>query len=477
MNESVAIPIKKIKKVKQSSGAIWTKRLGLIVLIMIIFGLPASFAVAYNNRIYPNVTVAGIQVGGMTYEEAKSAIESKSKILAAQELRLSIDGKNVNPKLDELGIGFDIEKAITSAYSIGRQNGFKNRFRQTWNLLKSGFKVELSLTIDEQKLDFYIDNLNSTISVKPTNATLTVNDGAVLLVPAQNGYGFNKEKLKDAIQKAVDKGDLNRQISLELEKIEAEVQNEGTNSAAEISKKYLAAAPITVKYQDKTWIADAGEIGSWLNFTAFGSQLKVNADSANFIGKIAKDVEVAVIDREIEEGTGNVLVEGQDGKGIDTKILANHINEALEKGKPVNIDLPAFDIPRAEKTVNPHAQAGRYEGRYIDINLSEQKLYAFEGSNLVNSFLVSTGRRGYATPTGEFHIYGKNRYALMDGPDYYLPNVPYVSWFSGDYSIHGTYWHHNFGHVMSHGCVNAPTDQAEWIYNWADIGTPVYIHY
>jgi lipoprotein-anchoring transpeptidase ErfK/SrfK len=60
--------------------------------------------------------------------------------------------------------------------------------------------------------------------------------------------------------------------------------------------------------------------------------------------------------------------------------------------------------------------------------------------------------------------------------DYYLPDVPYSMYYSGDFSIHGTYWHHNFGTPMSHGCVNMDTSDAEWLYNWSSIGTLVNIH-
>jgi len=453
------------------------KVVGIVLLIVIIFGLPTSFVFAYNNRIYPNIKIAGIQVGGMTPDEAKAALADKSKELSSEPLNLVLDGQAVNPRLEELGISFDVDKAIESAYSIGRENKIKNRLTQTWELVKEGFRIELKIIVDEKKLDFYIDTLNNTISQKPVNATLTIQNGEILLVPAKSGYGLNKTKLKQEIQNAIDKGDTKTKIELALEEIEPAVKDENTGQASTITKKYLSAAPITVTYNDSSWQADKNEIASWINYAASEDKLVVNLDFSKFTKKIAQNVEIAVVTREIEDGTGKVLNEGQDGRGIDEKILSSQIKSALEAGKTATIVLPVFDIPRGEKTVYPHAQPGRYEGRYIDINLSEQTLYAFEGSNQVNSFLVSTGRRGYATPTGEFHIYGKDRYTLMDGPDYYLPNVPFVSWFLGDYSIHGTYWHHNFGHVMSHGCVNAPTDQAEWIFNWADIGTPVYIHY
>jgi lipoprotein-anchoring transpeptidase ErfK/SrfK len=65
----------------------------------------------------------------------------------------------------------------------------------------------------------------------------------------------------------------------------------------------------------------------------------------------------------------------------------------------------------------------------------------------------------------------------MVGPGYDLPNVPYVMYFYQGYGLHGTYWHHNFGHPMSHGCVNFKTEDAGWLYNWASVGTLVNIHY
>jgi lipoprotein-anchoring transpeptidase ErfK/SrfK len=65
----------------------------------------------------------------------------------------------------------------------------------------------------------------------------------------------------------------------------------------------------------------------------------------------------------------------------------------------------------------------------------------------------------------------------MTGPGYYLPNVPYTMYFYRGYGLHGTYWHANFGRPMSHGCVNLPTYEAQWLFNWAPVGTLVNVHY
>ncbi|HEY67838.1 MAG TPA: LysM peptidoglycan-binding domain-containing protein [Thermoflexia bacterium] len=122
----------------------------------------------------------------------------------------------------------------------------------------------------------------------------------------------------------------------------------------------------------------------------------------------------------------------------------------------------------------PSAPTG---GRWIDVDLSAQRLIAYEGNTPVRSTLVSTGLPGTPTPTGQYRIYVKYISDDMSGPGYYLPDVPYTMYFHRGYSLHGTYWHSNFGHPMSHGCVNLPTSEAQWLYNWASVGTPVNIHY
>ena len=119
--------------------------------------------------------------------------------------------------------------------------------------------------------------------------------------------------------------------------------------------------------------------------------------------------------------------------------------------------------------------------RWIDVNLSTQTLTAYEGTTPVFNTLISSGTWAHPTVTGQFSIY--LRYQSQDmngyrlGYDYYLPNVPYVMYFYRDYSLHGTYWHNNFGTPMSHGCVNMNTADAQWLYNWSSYGTTVNVHY
>lgn len=115
----------------------------------------------------------------------------------------------------------------------------------------------------------------------------------------------------------------------------------------------------------------------------------------------------------------------------------------------------------------------------IEVDLTNQRLYTYEGDKLVHNFLVSTGKWG-RTPTGTFRIWIKLRSTKMSGGSkalgtyYYLPNVPYTMYFYNDqtpkhvgYGIHGAYWHNNFGHPMSHGCINMKEEEVAQVYAWA----------
>ena len=146
------------------------------------------------------------------------------------------------------------------------------------------------------------------------------------------------------------------------------------------------------------------------------------------------------------------------GKIIDTERLA--IFEGEEIGVP---DL-AFNNSETD------VLGVSNDERWIEVDLSEQKLKAWEGGSLFLETAVSTGLPFTPTPKGEYRIWIKLRAAKMSGGTgrnyYYLPNVPYIMYFYKGYGLHGTYWHNDFGNPRSHGCVNLPTPIAERLYYW-----------
>ncbi len=119
--------------------------------------------------------------------------------------------------------------------------------------------------------------------------------------------------------------------------------------------------------------------------------------------------------------------------------------------------------------------------QHIYVNLDEQRLYAYNDGLIDHTYLISSGRPGFPTPTGEFAVMRKlhwHDYKWYDRTGkllYNLPNVEFNLEFKRHFYIHYAYWHNNFGRRMSGGCVNAPYDGVKQTYEWASIGTPVVI--
>ncbi|MFO8070344.1 MAG: L,D-transpeptidase [Polyangia bacterium] len=119
--------------------------------------------------------------------------------------------------------------------------------------------------------------------------------------------------------------------------------------------------------------------------------------------------------------------------------------------------------------------------RWIDIDLSEQVLVAYEDELPVFATLISSGREGYETPSGEFRIYGKHVSITMDDPEageeaYSIEDVPWTQYFEKGFALHAAFWHDRFGRVRSHGCVNLSPADAHRLFFWTTPDLPDGYH-
>jgi len=110
---------------------------------------------------------------------------------------------------------------------------------------------------------------------------------------------------------------------------------------------------------------------------------------------------------------------------------------------------------------------------WVDVDLYEQTFAAYEGDRMVFATLVSSGLDRWPTREGLFQVWSRHLSAPMSGGEagddfYALTHVPHTMYFDDDISLHGAYWHNLFGHQRSHGCVNMPPRDAEWVYFWSE---------
>lgn len=120
----------------------------------------------------------------------------------------------------------------------------------------------------------------------------------------------------------------------------------------------------------------------------------------------------------------------------------------------------------------------------IEVNLVRQQMTAFEYDQPVKQVPISSGLgfqevpKGTATPVGNnFGVTSKHPSKHMGSTvatgapgGYSLPGVPWTTFFIFETGVafHGTYWHNNFGHKMSHGCINMRNEDAKWLFRWSN---------
>ncbi len=122
--------------------------------------------------------------------------------------------------------------------------------------------------------------------------------------------------------------------------------------------------------------------------------------------------------------------------------------------------------------VSPRPEGVGPEDFWVVVDLYEQNFAAYEGNRMVYASLVSSGLNRWPTNEGLFQVWDRWEKTPMAGAegqiDYYLvEDVPHTMFFDDDIALHGAYWHDRFGYKHSHGCVNMPPRDAEWVYYWS----------
>jgi hypothetical protein len=204
---------------------------------------------------------------------------------------------------------------------------------------------------------------------------------------------------------------------------------------------------------------------------------------------------------------GAVLMRSGEGRILVAPVVREQAKALRVDTTPVaQSGLPDFSetLLWTMDNPNPLGDPNAPGRKWIEISISQQTLWAYQGGTLISSTLVSTGLDPNSTEQGLFHVRYKLETQDMAGTTnangevvalgqeaaenagsgtevgqtpYVVKDVPHVMYFNLDAeALHGAYWHHNFGNKMSHGCVNLPLDFATWLYGWAPLGTEVWVH-
>ena len=453
----------------------------------------ASLAVVASLvLIAPGTTVAGVNVGGMTVGSASEAVSQRladttvvitgadgdtvvrGAQLGASVANASADGAATEVTGDDLGASVDAQALAEQAHT---QNPLWNV--TAWNAKTS---VTPTVTLDEKVANAALLSAAPSLFVEPVNATLAFDaaTASYAVTPAVDGAGVDLDSIRTALQDALVSGESSVEVAATPTVVAASASTEAVTATATQLNTILDGAGFYVG-EERTVPVDRAVVASWITLsTNDDGTYAYTADEAAIQSVV--DTLPAAINREAVNGaeitdtegaTLDTIIAGVEGRALgDTSAVATAFATQLAGGEP------AFVLP---VTVTP-AQATK-TSRNIVVNLSEQREYLFENGQVVDSFLISSGKDGFSSHTGSFRITAKltsqnmgNR-DLTQAPNYFTEGVPDVMYYNGDEALHGAYWHNNFGNVMSHGCINMPLDKAAQVFDWAPMGTEVTVTY
>lgn len=469
------------------SSSLYQWALGAVAFIVFVL-LAAQLGVSsfYAGRVLPGVRVAGINVGGLNHSEVRSLLDKKAKSV---RVNLTVGSIHYDITTPEVGITYDLEATIDQALLAGRDSAFAPL--QLMHA-KKATTLRLAYNVDQASEKAFVAKLVKESGRAPVNATVVINNGVPDVKTDQNGYALSASVVFRAINTQV--SDITGPIILTPTSQPARIRLRNVEPAV-LQTKQLLSTPISLSYQAKSFTPTTSQIGGWISFKESGPDdppgLIPEVDEPAimaYLQTLAKQIDVNPTTRKVnvENGVATEVQAGVDGLALNQAVMAAQISSALKSRQPFNA--AALTGPVPFKTEYNNTVVLNFP-KYIEINLNKQRMWAYQDGKVVNDSPVTSGATGagFPTATGMFSILAKQTDRHLKGYAYgprynYDVFVHYWMPFYQGFGLHDASWRRGaFGgqdyyYNGSHGCVNLPDGTAAWLFNWADVGTPVWVH-
>ena len=456
---------------------------GLLKTTTILSGGLLAVLVIFSGVFYLGFhgSFAKVEVGSIQIHETDSKAHISDKVkFGTKNYKLPVsypDSKKVSYALQDTGVSIDPEG---SAKSIKQTLGRSFLQRLEW---WKPIHLPLNTKVDATKFQAFINSKTSQVVSPAKDASLGIIGASVVVTPEVVGQGMAIISAKRSVPLAISFMS-STPLKLSPTKFKPAIYTKDLDSS-KAKIEALVNSPVSFNLDGRTIKAEPSNVASWLELSADAKSKTVEAtvDSGRVLDYIndvtgnyvhlPRNRVIATTDQ------GEVVIDpGINGMDVVGKNqIAIKVADQLMKNKSSSTNL---DVRYTEAQTT---QVTAYD-KWIIADVTNKRMYAYEGTNLIHTFLISSGAPATPTVLGQYKIYAKYvsqdmKGANADGSGYFQPNVPYISYFYRDYAIHGNYWRPAswFGNInSSHGCLGVSPSDAEWIYNWAPIGTAVITH-
>lgn len=465
----------------------------LTALVSLLLATGSFTAYAYSNKVLPRVLIAGEKIGGQGIVEASTQIQQRIASLREAPILLNLDGKMTTVTLKELGITPTVTETVQE--KLKAHSSFDwlklNYWQDFFSPVEGGLTYSVNKTTLRQKLERKLN-----IRTIPRNATLRVVDGKLKVINGRDGRTLDVTELNSGINNFLRTGSA-LPIPLAFIKVAPDVSDsDAEETKAKIEKTLV---PIYLRFEQQNFSIPPQDQYGLLDFKVKGERLRWSASTSSIssylYSNVAISLNISMRQRTILAAKNNKVTDkGSEGREVQLAALAEEVARTITEHTDTQkspIQIATRTIPVTDYIITPGYVAGLWKGIYLDINLTQQRIYVLEGKKLLASYVISSGKPGTPTPVGQFKIVNKASLAesglfpgiwmqdwnglarlssgLVEG--YGVHKIPC---FNASCSLKEDSSH--LGTPVSHGCIRVEDNGAEWIFKHAPVGTKVNIH-
>ena len=229
--------------------------IAIILIVLLVLSTGFALVNANSENIMAGITINGVNVQGLSKEEAKVLIMKKVDEQVNNEVKIYVDSEEQTILLSQIEIIYDVENAVNEAYKVGRR---KNIFVNNFEILKSkifGTDIDLKIEYNEELLNNIIKNIKDKVPEPVTETTYCIEDEELIITRGKKGNTINEDELK---HKIIQKTNLNCAEDIKIATYLAEPKDINIDQIyeevhAEVQDAYYTTNPFKV-YSEVTGI-------------------------------------------------------------------------------------------------------------------------------------------------------------------------------------------------------------------------------
>ncbi len=378
------------------------------LVVLLVLASVAAFAYARMNegRILPGVSIAGVEVAGLSPEEAEQKLRSTLPDVSAGSLQLTVGLVEDNIAYSEIEREYSLEDSIVRAMSVGRDGTPLDQIAQQLRTMMGGVTLNPSVTYDAQALEDRVAAAVATAQVTPVNAAIVFENGEYVVTPSADGQTVDGDAaLAQAIAVLNSSDTADTAVTVEAVTLPAQITT--PDAAAAVDRAIaVTAEPLYLTTGATTEVISADTLRGWVRLEETGpgawSLVVAREPIEQLIAVLKSEIDQPAVDAQFHfDGTEPTAVAGQTGFEVDAATATDNVYAALtDRGNgtptsrvtlPVITTLPAFSTEEAESLVSRVELLGEWTTKYIPSEHNGNGQNIRRPTDLINGYVVQPG--------------------------------------------------------------------------------------